>query len=106
MLSKCISCRGLAPSPFGRGGVGEPFRKLKPLMEAVTRGSQEHRRLRGVARSAWTQAMPVVLQACWCCCGLMPSLVEKHMGLSQEVALVFETVPSLSCLQLLAQRFP
>lgn len=101
MLSKCICCSGLACSPSRGAKVGkcgrDPFRKLKTLMETMNCGSQENFALRRIARFVWTQAMLAVLQTCWCCYGLMPSVVEKHVGISQEMDISFETVPVLSC---------
>lgn len=103
MLSadKSISCSGLACFSFRAAKVGkcggEPFRMLKTLMETMNCGSQENFRVRRIARSVWNQAMLDVLQTCWCFYGLMPSVVEKHMGNSQEMDVVFETVPVLSC---------
>lgn len=73
----------------------EPFRKQKTLMETMN-CSQENSRVR-VARSGWIQATLAVLQTCWCCYGLTPSVVEKHMGNSQAMDVVFETVPIRSC---------
>lgn len=73
------------------------FRMLRTLMETMNCDSQENFRVRRIARSVWNQAMLDVLQTCWCCYGLMPSVVEKHMGNSQEMDVVFETVAVLSC---------
>lgn len=80
-----------------RGWGGGTFRMLKTLMETMNCGSQENFRVRRIARSVWNQAMLDVLQTCWCSYGLMPSVVEKHMGNSQEMDVVFETVAVLSC---------
>lgn len=66
-------------------------------METINCGSQENFRVRRIARSVWIQAMPLVLQTCWCCHGLIPSVVEKHVGNSQEVDMILETAPVLSC---------
>lgn len=103
MLSadKSISCSGLACFSFraARFGKcqGKPFRMLKTLMENMNCDSQENFRVRRVARSVWNQAMLNVLQTHWCFYGLVPSVAAKHMGSSQEMDTVFETVPVLSC---------
>ena len=77
--------------------LGEPFGKLKTMMETMNCGSQENFRVGRTVRSVWIQAMLIALQTCWCCYELIPSVVEKHVGNSQEVDVILETAPVSSC---------